>query len=329
MKPPPENAQSSDDEVLVDNTEPLALKSRKTSRLKRKMERKTRKEAAKPHLLSLSPELLLYILSFLRPSDVFRFQRTCKSGLMFTEHHDGALARAIAAHRYPALVRCFPRPVLLEDVDPVYRAALLDDRRQRQLSLHRRPYAHIPSHDPDLLCSCLTCVLAWNNLCLLVDLAHWTETSIARREPIPMIPRGQNTDWNIALNEQHAAIVRRAVTSPLWHLMILQRHLQTTIFSIRRYAPRDKDASPTFDLTDGDVAAETDAFCARVGPPSYEFPLHRDVYYGLQAYLPNRGWNKSEGRWRYQPEDQHFADLRWVLERAEKEKRENEAAGRA
>lgn len=318
MKPPQGHAESSDDEMLIDNTKPIALRSRKTSRLKRKLERKSQKEAMKPHLLSLSPELLLHILSYLRPSDIFRFERICRATHLFIRHHDAALAKAIAAYRYPILTQCFPRPVLLENVDPAYHAALLDDKRQTQLSLHRRPYLHIPSHDARLLCSCLTCVLAWNNLCLLVDLAYWTETSIAHRKPIRTIPRGQNTAWNVALLQEHAAVVRRALKSPLWHLAILQRHLRTTVFTIRRYAPKDTDSPPTFGLTDEDVALETDAFCARTGPPSYEFPLHRDTYYALQTYLPNRGWNKVEGRWKYQPADQHFTDLRWVQEMADK-----------
>lgn len=285
--------------------------------MKRKLDRKSRREATKPHLLSLSPELLLYILSYLRPSDILRFQQTCHISLVFVRHHDASLARAVAAYRYPTLVRCFPRPVLLENVDPAHHEVLLDDHRQKMLAIHRKPYSHIAPHDPRLLCSCLTCVLAWNNLCLLVDLAYWTKTSIARRQPIPTIPRGQNAAWNIALIEEHAVVVRRALSSPLWYMLILQRHLRTTIFSILRYAPLDGKTPPSFSLTEKDAAIETDAFCARQGPPSYEFPLHRDSYYGLQTYLPNRGWNRAECQWRYQPTDQHLKDLQWVQQMAE------------
>ncbi|KAJ4172698.1 hypothetical protein NW754_002901 [Fusarium falciforme] len=126
-----------------------------------------------------------------------------------------------------------------------------------------------------------------------------------------MIPRGQNPEWNVELVEKHANVVRRALESPLWYALLLQRHLQSTVFGIRRYTSKDGEAG--FGLDDDDVAAETDTFCARDGPPSYEFPLHRDTYYSLQTYLPNRIWKKEEDEWRYQPVDQHFRDLEWMM----------------
>lgn len=318
---------------LIDRTEALALRSRKTDRKQRKLGRKPLKDAAsEPHLLALTMELLLDVLSYLRPSDIFRFQRTCKAVRDFVSRYEAYTARVIAKFRYPSLSRCFPRPVALEDVDAIYHDALLDEHRQTLLGIHRRPYAHhIAPHDPDLVCSCLTCILAWNNLCLIVDLAYWTDEAIARGKAITTIPRGQTPTWNVELLGRHAAVVRRALTSPLWYLAILQRHLSTTASAIRRYAPRGGNTqaatAATFGLTLRDETDETDAFCAREGPPSYEFPLTRDAYYGLQAYLPNRGWKETESRWRYMPDDQHFTDLRWVLQQYEAKKLERGGSG--
>ncbi|KAM6505774.1 hypothetical protein FSOLCH5_013949 [Fusarium solani] len=310
MKPPATDYDS-DDEVLIDNTEALTLRSKKTDRQKKKLERKTKKKAAKPHLLSLYPELIIEILTHLRPSDIISYQQTCHSAKAFVEQHDSSIARSIISYRYSILARCFPRPVFLDTVDRKYHDVMLSERRQKLLTIHRKPYAHIASHDASILCSCLTCVLAWNNLCLIVDLSHWINSAIAHRKPIPMIPRGQNPEWNAELVEKHANVVRRALKSPLWYALLLQRHLQSTVFGIRRYTSKDGEAG--FGLDDDDVAAETDAFCARDGPPSYEFPLHRDTYYSLQTYLPNRIWKKEEDEWRYQPADQHFRDLEWMV----------------
>jgi hypothetical protein len=312
-EPIPEN--ESDDEILIDTTQNLPLHSKKTGRQKRKQDRRSLKEAVKLHLLSLLPELLLEILFALRPSDVITFQQLCKATQSFVHQHESYIARVQASYRYPNLSRCFPRPVFLRDVDASYHPALLSERRHKQLALHRKPYLHIPQHDPSVLCSCLTCVLAWNNLCLIVDLAYWTKMAISIRQPIPMMPRGQNPDWNVTLTSRHAAVVTRALRSPLWYVHILQRHLETTIFSIRRYTSRD--STPLYSLNDDDVRGGTDEFCARRGPPNYEFPLHRDAYYGLQAYLPNRGWKKSVGRWYYLPADGHFSDLQMVQSMAD------------
>ncbi|KAI8711890.1 hypothetical protein NCS52_01453800 [Fusarium sp. LHS14.1] len=310
MKPPTIDYDS-DEEVLIDNTEALILRSKKTDRQKKKQERKTKKNAAKPHLLSLYPELIIEILTHLRPSDIVSYQQTCHSAKAFVEQHDSAIARFIISYRYSVLAKCFPRPVFLDTVDRKYHDVMLTERRQKLLTIHRKPYAHIADHDASVLCSCLTCVLAWNNLCLIVDLSHWINSAIAQRKPIPMIPRGQNADWNVELVEKHANVVRKALKSSIWYTLLLQRHLQSTIFGIRRYTSKDGEAG--FGLDDDDVAAETDDFCARDGPPSYEFPIHRDIYYSLQTYLPNRIWRKEDDEWRYQPADQHFRDLEWMM----------------
>ena len=61
-----------------------------------------------------------------------------------------------------------------------------------------------------------------------------------------------------------------------------------------------------------DAAAETDLFLERSGPPSLDFPYHRDNYYMLEAYLPNRGWDAEVGEWRYMSALQHDRDVEFV-----------------
>jgi hypothetical protein len=79
-------------------------------------------------------------------------------------------------------------------------------------------------------------------------------------------------------------------------------------------------------MSEEDAAFETDFFLERSGPPSTEFPFHRDSYYMLEgtkttcvlqssglnlntAYLPNRSWNGEELRWMYMPALQHDRDV--------------------
>ena len=82
-------------------------------------------------------------------------------------------------------------------------------------------------------------------------------------------------------------------------------------------------------MTEEDEKAETDLFLERSGPPSTELPFHRDQYYLLETYMPNRGWNSEEQRWMYMPADQHDRDVAWVVRvaewRAQKKKEEQEA----
>lgn len=56
----------------------------------------------------------------------------------------------------------------------------------------------------------------------------------------------------------------------------------------------------------------TDAFLERKGPPSLDFPFHRDNYYMLEAYAPNRGWSEERGEWWYVSPLQHERDVEFV-----------------
>ena len=49
--------------------------------------------------------------------------------------------------------------------------------------------------------------------------------------------------------------------------------------------------------------------------PQYEFPWHRDNYYALEAYIPNRKWSKEHEKWVYYAGDLHQRDLQWAIDR--------------
>jgi hypothetical protein len=70
-------------------------------------------------------------------------------------------------------------------------------------------------------------------------------------------------------------------------------------------------------MTQDDVNSGTDAFLARSGPPSWDLPYHRDNYYLLETYMPNRGWSKDSSRWLYLPAEQHDRDIEYVVKWAE------------
>ncbi len=108
-----------------------------------------------------------------------------------------------------------------------------------------------------------------------------------------------------------AAIVDRALHSGLWHARILEAHLDSTVRAIRRHAVNkwDPNGPPRmFRMTEADAASGYDVFLGRSGPPSLDFPFHRDICYMLVTYLPNRWWNGELQRWMYGPESQHDAD---------------------
>lgn len=99
------------------------------------------------------------------------------------------------------------------------------------------------------------------------------------------------------------------LSSPLWHAAILQAHLTSTIRSIQRQQANKFNHRPRFRLTPQDAASGTDSFLGFEGPPSMDMPFHRDNYYMLEAYLPNRSWFADEKRWGYMPPEQHQSDL--------------------
>lgn len=176
-----------------------------------------------------------------------------------------------------------------------------------------RPYSqHIRGYDPNHICTCLACVFDWNNLCLVLDLAHW-QKNFENRLPLPMIARGTNPAWNQSLLEGFAEVVSRAITSSLWYARILELHLDTTVRTVARHYKNPKEGVKVpFEMTPDDAKSMTDSWLERQGPASYEFPFRRDVYLGLTTFIPSRRFSKEQQKWLYQPEDQHLRDLEWT-----------------
>jgi hypothetical protein len=313
-----------DEEPLVDTTAALQLRSKKTERMQKRLEKRSkRKPATKPQsFLDLPSELILDILTYLRPSDLFRLQRLTKPMQAFIRENEPTIARDLIKTRYSILAKCFPLPVPFQTIDPSYHSALLSPKRQDLLAIHKKPYTHIKPLDPLAICTCMTCVFAWNNLCTILDLAHW-QGALDARVPITMIPRGASPPWNQELIETSAARVEAAMKSPLVYTALLALHLDTTTRTILRRSKYIKtpQGGPVlaqhrpYQLSLAEAARGSDEFLARKGLPSYEFPFHRDNYYNLEAYVPNRKWSSEEGCWKYYAGTQHARDLEWVRDR--------------
>ena len=299
------------DELLVDTTTALPLHSKRTERREKKRHQTAETSKQLASFWDLPFELLLDILTLLRPSDVFNLLRVNRSSRNSISQEEESIARKIIARRYAVLSKCFRSPVLLEKVDKDAHPALLSEERQTMMGIHKRPYQHIQGPDQCTICTCLTCMLSWNNLNLVVDFAHW-QNNLNQGEPIPMIPRGKYPQWNQSLVQENAEVVRKALHSLLWYARILECHLKTTIGSIHRHGNNKGNKRRRFRMTQEDARAETDVFLERGGPPSLDFPFHRDNYYMLEAYLPNRGWNAEMAEWKYMPALQHERDVEFV-----------------
>ena len=299
-------------EPLVDTTAALPLHSKRTERRQKK--RYLKENASKQHatLWDLPSELFLDILSFLRPSDIFKLLRVNQGFRKYILREKSLVAGLLITRRYSVLTKCFPLPVLLQNVDEGAHSALVDDERQAiHLHIHKKPYQHVKPPDPHTICTCLTCMLAWNNLCVIVDFGHW-QPNLDQGEPIPMIPRGRFPKWNESLILRNGEVVQKALYNPLWYARILEEHLKSTVGSIRRHGNNMGNKRRRFRMSAEDVAVENDLFLQRSGPPSLDFPFHRDNYYMLEAYLPNRGWNSEASEWRYMPATQHDRDVEFV-----------------
>lgn len=302
---------SDDDEPLDDKTAALSLRSKRTERMQRRRVVRNKKRDAIVNLTKLPTELILESLYYLQPRDVFNFSFVNHRFLSLVNANANVIGAAIIKRRYTILAQCFPTPRLLDHVEPSVRELLKDPNRQKQLSIHNRPYQHIQPPDAQQLCTCLTCILTWNNLGLVLDFAHWQE-HLDSGVPILTIPRGQTEAWNTELVARNARIARKAVEHPLWHARILEMHLDSTIRSIRRHAQNKGNKRTHVAMTEEDAALGTDSFLVKHGPISLEFPYQRDEYYMLEAYLPNRWWRKLEGKWVYTISGQHERDLELV-----------------
>lgn len=299
----------------------LTVYSKRSERIRRRKQHRSKPSGEDRSFLDLPFDILIHILGFIRPSDVFRLSRTCHAlNTFLLQEHPALLARTIIQRRYSCLEKCIRLPALLSDIrDPDLRDLVQHPERQKKLEIHRRPYyQHVSPPDPSLVCTCMTCILRWNLLCLAVDFAHWQD-NLDKGDPLPIIPRGKQPRWNSQLLSSHEAVVLNAVNpavsgcaSPLWYAAILEAHLASTVRAISRHSANKGNKRPRFRMTLQDMASGTDKFLERSGPPSSDFPFHRDNYYMLEAYLPNRCWLKEKGRWGYMPAEQHDTDLEQI-----------------
>jgi hypothetical protein len=277
---------SGDEAPIEDKTAALTLNNKRTERLKRKTEARQRKRDAIVTLTKLPTELLLETLKCLRPRDVLAFGLACRRFHSLVAANAGVIGDALIQRRYSILVQCLPTPKLLVDVEPHVQTLLTLPARLTQLGVHSRPYQHIQPPDASQLCTCLTCILTWNNLGLVLDFAYW-QPHLDSGTPIPIIPRGQTPEWNRELVARNASIARKAVENSLWHAAILALHLNSTIRAIRRHSKNTGNKRTHVDMTAADAASGTDSFLAKHGPLSLEFPYQRDEYYMLYATPPS------------------------------------------
>ncbi|KAJ4344707.1 uncharacterized protein N0V89_012451 [Didymosphaeria variabile] len=303
---------SDDEEPLDDKTAALQLRSKRTERQKKQRVKRDRKRDAIISLTKLPTELIIESLTYLQPGDVLNFSHTNRRFRSLVDANSNVIGNAIIQQRYTLLAQCLVLPKLLTEIDASARPLLVDERRQEFLGIHRKPYQHLQPPDQHFVCTCLSCILAWNNLCVALDFAHW-QTHLDTGEPLPMIPRGTTPEWNRELVRRNAQVVRTALQNPLWHARILEMHLDSTIQAIRRQSKNKGNKRKHVEMTDEDAARGTDAFLSKPGPLSLEFPYHRDNYHLLEAYLPNRYWKKSEERWIYGTAVHHERDLAYVL----------------
>lgn len=306
-------ADDDEEQPLVDLTLPLHLHSKRTERMQKKLDKKKQKKgrAEVKTPLDLPLEVFMEVMSYLRPSDISRFARVSRTLRQFILQQEELIVKSIVMWRYPVLEKCFRVPILLDHVDAAIHPILQSEERQEIYTIHKKPFQHIQPPDPQVICTCMSCILRWNALNVVVDFAHWQD-NLDKGEPIPMIPRGQHPEWNRELITANGLIVGKALRSPLWHARILETHLKTTVNSIRRQMSNKGNRRRRFRMTNNDETAETDAFLERSGPPTLDFPFHRDNYYMLESYLPNRSWSSDAQRWMYVPASQHERDLELV-----------------
>ncbi|KAK1751040.1 hypothetical protein QBC47DRAFT_392111 [Echria macrotheca] len=310
----PANSNRDAEEPLVDLTQALPLRSKRTERLRKKLEKKSKTLPPRAlNLLDLPQEIFTHILTFLRPSDIIAFRNVSKDVRNFVLAEETYIANAIIKLRYPVLAKCLPPPVSLSEVDPSAHEALLNPERSEVQTLFIKPFQHVPAPDAEIVCSCLACIQRWLALCVVVDFAHWQD-HLDKSDPIPVIPRGTRPSWNELLLFQHSVTVLCTMRKQLWYARLLEKHLDSTVRSIRRHSANKGNRRRRFRMTEEDAAAGTDAFLERSGPPTVDLPFHRDNYYMLEAFLPNRSWIADRQAWVYVPLEQHDNDVRMLVQ---------------
>jgi hypothetical protein len=278
----PRHVSEDDDDVepLDDKTVALPLHNKRTERMQRKKATRDRKRDAIVNLAKLPTEIILETLKLLRPSEVVAFALVNRRFHSVVHANASIIGDAIIKQRYPILAQCFPRPKLLSDLSSPIADILKDPARRMQFSIHKKSYSHVHPPDAQFLCTCLTCILIWNNLNLALDFAHWQD-NLDSGEPIPIIPRGKTMDWNEELVARNARIATKSVVDSLWYARVLETHLDSTTRAIRRHALNKGNKRKHVEMTEEEAAKGTDQFLEKAGPLALEFPFHRDNYYLL------------------------------------------------
>ncbi|GKT48278.1 uncharacterized protein ColSpa_08459 [Colletotrichum spaethianum] len=110
----------------------LNVRSKKTERMKRKLQKKTAKSSCRQptHFLHLPNEILVSIMMHMLPSDIYKIGQACHTLRELVKHSEALLSRYIISTRYSVLERCFrlPEPewneMLKEKTDRIVRRAL-------------------------------------------------------------------------------------------------------------------------------------------------------------------------------------------------------------
>ncbi|KAK4245099.1 hypothetical protein C7999DRAFT_43350 [Corynascus novoguineensis] len=316
-------AQNVDDDLppVVDLTQPLALRSKRTERQRRKQQKRafsTTPADQSTRLVDLPLELMMAILELLRPSDIFALLRVNKELRTFLLSNEAIIAQPIVRLRYPILERCLPRPVGLGNIESAI-ISLLKSPDRPDLGSHRNAHQNIPPPDNTLHCTCMTCLVRWNALCAVIDFAHWQD-HLDKGIPIPTIPRGTSPRWNQELLARNRRVALNSLTSPLWYARILEAHLDSTTRSIRRHSQNKADQRRHYHINAADIRTGTDEFLQQNGPPTFDYPYARDLYYMLEVFLPGRSWISELQKWVYMPQTQdwHETDLRILVRMDEK-----------
>ena len=271
---------SDDEEPLDDKTAAIPLHSKRTERMQRKKASRDKKRSAVINLTKLPTEVILDVLEYLLPSDILSFSLANRRFRSVVLANSNLLGSKVVQRRYQLLSKCFPLPLFLTQVDPTIQPLLLDAARLQRFVIHHKPYQHVQAFDPQLLCTCISCVLAWNNLNVILDFAWW-QRNLDIGEPIPMLPRGRTAEWNEKLVKRHASIVQKALRDRLWYAWMMETHLSSTVRAIRRHSKNKGNKRKHVEMTEEDAHSGTDDFLAKNGPPSLEFPYRRDEYYLL------------------------------------------------